>query len=317
MDRENLRRQFGELKPRYRCLKGAAKATLQSLLHNRGIKVHLLQSRIKRFDSFSEKAERKQYERPFEEICDICGLRVICLLRSDVSRVRDAIRESFNVISEDNKLEGNDVSSFGYSAIHFVVTLKKPYSGKPRYDVASLKFEIQVTTIAMHAWSSVSHYLDYKTQGDVPTPMRKDFNALSGLFYVADTHFEMFFKARQESREQTAETFSDKKPALDVEINLDTLTAYLHWRLPDRSHASSKSVSAFVQALLASEYRTISDLDKALGKGLDKAREREEQVMKAISGSSFLLTDVPTAEAALIYADPRFADVILAGPQEE
>lgn len=43
----------------------------------------------------------------------------------------------------------------------------------------------------LNAWASISHYLGYKKESDIPAELRRDFNALSGLFYVADTHFAM------------------------------------------------------------------------------------------------------------------------------
>ena len=51
-----------------------------------------------------------------------------------------------------------------------------------------MPFEIQVRTIAQDAWDSVSHYLDYKNNS-IRDELKRDFYALSGLFYVADTHF--------------------------------------------------------------------------------------------------------------------------------
>ena len=66
-----------------------------------------------------------------------------------------------------------------------VAIMRAEYSG-PRYDnIAVLPFEIQVRTIAMDAWANVSHHLDYKSDKDVPAELRKDFYALSGLFYLA------------------------------------------------------------------------------------------------------------------------------------
>jgi len=56
----------------------------------------------------------------------------------------------------------------------------------------------------MHAWSIISHYLDYKTPNAVPSELKRDFNALSGLFYVADQHFEMFFKSSKASRKKAS-----------------------------------------------------------------------------------------------------------------
>jgi putative GTP pyrophosphokinase len=68
---------------------------------------------------------------------------------------------------------------------------QKGHSG-PRYDpLKHLRFEVQVRTIVMDAGAAVSHHLDYKGGTSVPSELRKDFYALSGLFYVADQHFEV------------------------------------------------------------------------------------------------------------------------------
>jgi putative GTP pyrophosphokinase len=126
---------------------------------------------------------------------------VVGLYLSDLDRIARVIRNTFQVVSEDNKIEGADVSSFGYMSVHFVITMKQEYTG-PRYDrIAGMPFEIQVRTIAMDAWANVSHHLDYKNDKDVPAELRKDFYALSGLFYVADRHFEMFYSQSKQSRE--------------------------------------------------------------------------------------------------------------------
>jgi putative GTP pyrophosphokinase len=138
---------------------------------------------------------------------------------SDIDHIGQVIRDSFLVISEDNKIEGSEVSSFGYMSVHFIATMKKEHSG-PRYDhIANMRFEIQVRTIAMDAWANVSHYLEYKSETDVPSDLRRDFYALSGLFYVADKHFEMFFRSRTASREQLAEAFAQPNvPLIKISI---------------------------------------------------------------------------------------------------
>jgi hypothetical protein len=115
----------------------------------------------------------------------------------------------------------------------------------------------------MDAWANVSHYLDYKTDIDVPKTLRRDFYALSGLFYVADSHFELFFKSSKESKKETVELATRSAPQLaSREVNLDTMTAYLTTRFPDRNHAPPKGVSELVQELITSGYATIEQVDK-------------------------------------------------------
>jgi putative GTP pyrophosphokinase len=117
-------------------------------------------------------------------------------------------------------------------SVHFIAKIKPNFSG-PRYDgLVGVPLEIQVRTIAMDAWATISHYLSYKSAIDVPSEMRRDFFALSGLFYVADSHFEMFFKGRERGRTQIAAEL--KAGTQGLEINLDSLTEYLASRFPDR-----------------------------------------------------------------------------------
>jgi len=63
-------------------------------------------------------------------------------------------------------------------------------------EIKKIPFEIQVRTIAQDAWAAISHYLDYKKKSVIPDQLKRDFHALSGLFYVADTHF-LFIRREQ------------------------------------------------------------------------------------------------------------------------
>ena len=264
MDNQTLSQQFQDKRRTFDHLETEALYIIRNSIESTDIKLHSIASRVKEVQSFLDKAERIQTEKAFDEIDDVVGLRVICLFLSDIDRIAAAIRDSFLVLSEDNKIEGSEVSSFGYMSVHFIAMMKKEYSG-PRYDhIANVPFEIQVRTIAMDAWANVSHYLEYKSETDVPSDLRRDFYALSGLVYVADKHFEMFFRSRNESREQLAEAFADAKPPLDQEINLDNLAAYLASKFPDRKHSNPKELSELISELSEAGVEKISEIDRNL-----------------------------------------------------
>jgi len=277
MTLETLEHQFKEKVPVFKRLEEEVIFILKSTLVDKGIKVHSITSRVKTFDSFRDKVHRKQSKKPFEEIQDIVGLRVVCLFLSDIAHIGDAIRDTFRVLSEDNKIEGYDAASFGYLSVHFVAEIKKEYSG-PRYNqLVGIPFEIQVRTIAMHAWATISHYLDYKSEIDVPKELRRDFYALSGLFYVADTHFEMFFKSRQTLQVEMARFFEKAKSKLDQEINMDSLTAYLHKKFPDREHSGPQEVSKLIHELANAGYTSIGDIERAVERAWDAFLLMEEE----------------------------------------
>ena len=202
---------------------------MNETLGTSSVRVHTVSSRIKSFQSFAAKADRNELSDPYAQIRDVVGIRVVCLFISDIQRIGKLIEQAFDVVEQDNKIDGGEVSSFGYMSFHFIVKMKATCSG-PRYDAISNRpFEIQVRTIAMDAWAAASHYLDYKSEVDVPSDLRRDFFALSGLFYVADRHFEMFFDARKTAIAEITSTLKQHSPVWDQELNLDSLRAYLRY----------------------------------------------------------------------------------------
>jgi GTP pyrophosphokinase len=277
MDQDAVKREFASRGTVYQQLEEEATFILRSEITRRAIKTHSVTSRVKTLDSFLDKVRRKECNDPFTEIHDVVGLRVICLFLSDVPKLGDLIRDCFLVVEEDNKVEDYDASSFGYLSVHFVARMKEHYKG-PRYDaIGGVVFEVQVATLAMHAWAAISHYLDYKRDNDVPKELRKDFYALSGLFYVADTHFEMFFKARQSSQQQMAQLARVEGIDINQEINLDSLRTYLETKYPDRRTASPAELSELISEISKVGLKTIGDLEKLAHVATDAllAYERE------------------------------------------
>jgi putative GTP pyrophosphokinase len=192
--------------PGYDRLRQEAEYALGSRLGARRIKLHTLTSRVKTLASLEEKAQRKVYKRPLLETPDLVGVRVVVLFLSDIARVDDIVSSLFEVVGVSDTVEGtDDPSTFGYMSKHFDARLPSTLKG-PRYeDLPGIRFEVQVRTLLMDAWANVSHYLAYKGESSIPPELRGDFNALSGLFYVADKHFELFFGRTETVREKAEE----------------------------------------------------------------------------------------------------------------
>jgi ppGpp synthetase/RelA/SpoT-type nucleotidyltranferase len=269
VSKKDIRFQYEELKEMLLRLEEEVVFILSSEIEKSEIKIHHISSRIKEFGSLYDKSIRNDYENPLTEATDLVGVRVVCLFMSDIVNIGNVIRKSFHVEHEDNKIEGQDIASFGYMSVHFIATMKKEFIG-PRYDlIKNRKFEIQLRTIAMDAWATISHYLDYKNPTDVPRDLKRDFYALSGLFYVADTHFEIFYNEGRESREKMRKIFGDKDIIPEQEINLDSLSAYSQRKYSDRLGKEStedrlKSISVLISQLNDSGYEGIRQLDDVM-----------------------------------------------------
>lgn len=258
-----LIQEYRQKVPFFRLLEEEAKHIINSKLESLDIKINKIESRIKSVDSFISKIERKEILNPFEEVKDILGIRIVCLFLTDIEKIRNSINDVFEIEEEDNKIDSSDINSFGYMSIHFIVKLKEDYRG-PRYDnIKGMSFEIQVRTMTMDAWANISHYLDYKTENDIPDDLKKDFFALSGLFYVADKHFELFFMSRENTKEHLIEQF-EQEQADDENINIDSLKAYFDVKFPDREKSDARAISSLVNQLYKFNVTKISQIESMI-----------------------------------------------------
>ena len=275
LSEQELRNHYAAVSKRYTSLCDEALFILDQVLEDSGIRVAMLEHRVKSESSFVAKALAKEIS-DFSSITDIAGIRVVCLFISDLPRLGEIISESFDVIAVDDKVEGYSASQFGYMSVHYLVRMKPQYAG-PRYaGIAGLALEIQIRTLLMHSWANVSHYLSYKSDTDIPDELKHGFNAISGLFYMADKHFELFFQSSIKSREAAVKSLSSQQPDLKQDVNLDSITAYLARKFPDRTVSDEVTVSRLVAELLESGFKRLDKVDAAV----DSVKQRFDKYEK-------------------------------------
>lgn len=305
MDIKSLRSEYDQRAERCQRLKDEVKFILERELRLQQIPVHDISGRVKTFDSFMDKVRRQESSAPFDTILDICGIRVICLFLSDLQRIGEIIESHFLVHTKDDKIYTKP-DAFGYLSVHYSASLPATVSG-PRYDdLKELKFEIQLRTIAMHAWATISRYLDYKSSSSIPSSLRKDFNALSALFYVADTHFEVFFRSSQQAKKDAEQKAKKLLEIAEEEINFDTLSAYLNKRYTHRKHGVPASISELIEELKSVGYTQIKQLDAALQRSEKAFQAYEKAHPPAVAERRFV--DVGVVRSALSIADPKYLD---------
>ncbi len=269
---EEVLRLYTQNSDKYKSLCDEISFSLTTAVNAEGIRISDISTRVKNVDSVLEKVSRKGYGS-FDQITDLVGARIICLFRQDLERIKTLISGVFKIDSYDDK-SYSDPDSFGYMSLHFQCRLKGGHTG-PRYDaIKSISFELQLRTICMHAWSAVQHALDYKGEWDVPEQLKKDINALSAMFYVADTQFGAVYAAKiAEYEKEDAVGYEEKS---DIEVNLDTLINYAKEKFPDREHSGSSHYSSLVNELIQSGYSTISSLNRDIDRA-EKAFALDEK----------------------------------------
>lgn len=239
--------------PKYNKLGSNITQAIEMLLEEHSIQYLKVYYRIKEEKSFIEKIDRKKYINPFDQIEDICGVRIICYYRSDIDKVCKIINEEFEVLDSQDKEEKLNPDQFGYRSHHFIIKIKDEWLCTPNYKgLANLKAEIQIRTNLMHTWAEIEHELGYKKEEDIPFEFRRKFSRISAKLEEADEQFEELKQGiniyKNNIIAQTNEHGWNVSPNKD-ELNVDKLQVFLDLFFEDRPKAGQTGLSELLKEL--------------------------------------------------------------------
>ncbi|MCG7349720.1 GTP pyrophosphokinase [Sphingomonas sp. ACRSK] len=175
---------------KYPIYEGYAKnleSLIRTILLSKRIPFHIVESRAKAVQSFRDKISRrgKKYVNPLEDITDLCGCRIITYYQDDCSAVADLIKSEFEVIEEELSHQPSHLESdrFGYISSHYIIKMREDRAHLIEWSpYSSLIAEVQVRTVIQHAWSAVSHAIQYKEETQVPSLLQRRLYRIAGLF---------------------------------------------------------------------------------------------------------------------------------------
>jgi putative GTP pyrophosphokinase len=315
VDSSALRDWYDELLPLYLRLEEEVRVIVAAALKRSGKGSHSITSRVKGFKSASTKLENRGLldcnesdAAVFIHLEDMVGVRVVALFRDDLSAISDALIAEFDDCLVEDKIADFETSTTGYQSIHLTACLPHDYRGH-RYDgIKGIRFEIQIRTIAMDAWASISHHLNYKTESDVPAEQRRSFRALAGLFYVADTEFQALSDMRQRTIEElTSESETKPEDLLGRPVTADTLSVYMASSplYTGREKTRGEDVADLAAQLREAGYETLAQVDDAVKRGENSFLEQDgpREV-----GQKF--TDVGRVRVSVAAADPNYEALV-------
>lgn len=227
-----LKKQFFELADQYEKLAKNLVEALKILLTEINVGYLTIDYRIKSFDSFLKKIERKKFDSPFEQIEDICGIRIICYYRSDIEKICEIISKEFQVLESEDKEELLDENEFGYRSHHFIIKVKDEWLSTPNYrDFGKLKAEVQIRTNLMHTWAEIEHKLEYKRDDDIPMKFKRKFSRISAMLEEADEQFEELRAEISKYRQEMLFNVMEENFNLmeSDQINMDTLQVFMDY----------------------------------------------------------------------------------------
>ncbi len=213
--------RYAQERPLYKAFSHKLRLLLESLLESEGIKYQVVESRAKDVKIFEEKITRsgKSYINPINELTDLCGARIIVYYQGDVDQVADLMAREFKVVEQESahQVDSLDADRFGYLSFHLIVALGQTRSELSEWKFAAdLKAEVQIRTVIQHAWSAVSHALQYKQETAIPSKLQRRLFRIAGLFELADAEFMGIRDAKDALAEAAAAQFSSGNKSIPI-----------------------------------------------------------------------------------------------------
>jgi len=253
--------EYRELRPMFQ----AAADYLQFRL--RGIAAALnvyptVTGRAKSVESLAFKLARRDCADPFRGITDLCGVRVIVHNLDDVALLEDAVaRELGAVVESDDVSTRLGVKEFGYLSRHVLLRFE---AGLPRGEFdevrfalidrllqeyqrrgASLRVELQLRTLAQHAWADVYHELGYKSEFELLPRWQRDFSRLAALLDEVDRGFQAIKNAMTGSYDSNYGAFMEQSSLSDLAARLEVILDVLPLRDPSRVKVLHRLVKTY------------------------------------------------------------------------
>lgn len=224
--------------PEYENLGKNLSSAIELLLEENKLDFLKVYYRIKEVDSFIEKIARKKYDKPFDQIEDVCGIRIICYYQKDVDTITDILKKELDVKESSDKEELLDINQFGYRSFHLIASIPSSWFKTPNFrKLKGLKAEIQVRTVLMHAWAEIEHKLSYKKKSHIPDHFKRKLYRLSAKLEESDEQFQELKEQSVSLQKNIIEKAkSDSFNFGEVSIlDLDTFQAYLDFMFPNRA----------------------------------------------------------------------------------
>ena len=145
--------------------------------------------RIKTWESIEKKTAKKGYEKPdakaLAAICDIAGVRAICVYMDDVYRVAEGLKghQDLKIVRVKDYLKSPKNS--GYRSLHLIVEVPVYFRG----EMEAVEAEVQLRTSAMDFWACLDHQLRYKRGKKEAKLIGQELKEYSGV--VADLDRKM------------------------------------------------------------------------------------------------------------------------------
>ena len=217
---DNYKKKFNY----YESVGRLAAGQLEAVLRSSGIRA-MVTYRAKNPGRLKSKVLHRNAKRPvpyrnikeiYEDIADLCGVRVSLYFPGDRLQADQLIRDQFHILESKQFPEQSKPPTYhkrfsGYWANHYRIHLKEDMVQPSEKRYCSARVEIQVASVLMHAWSEVQHDLVYKPmQGTLSEEELAILDELNGLVLTGEIALERLQAAGNERIQNSQAAFANQ-----------------------------------------------------------------------------------------------------------
>jgi ppGpp synthetase/RelA/SpoT-type nucleotidyltranferase len=194
---------------------------LDTLIQSGGIRA-IVTARAKNPNRLEQKIRQRESKKSYKsvddiyaDIVDLTGVRVALYFPADRAEIDRIVKSNFELLEPekvfpDEKVKPSYKKRFsGYWATHYRLHHKESDLTDNQKRYADARFELQVASVLMHAWSEVEHDLVYKPmEGSLSDDEYAIIDELNGLVIAGEISLERLQRALKARIAKAGERFT-------------------------------------------------------------------------------------------------------------
>lgn len=274
--------KFKELRPLYKKYCEILEEILSNVIKGRSSE-YIIQGRVKKISSFANKLfdPDKNYINPFQEINDLCGIRIILPNINEMNAVCEIIKDIFFIedieVSEDI-FRQTESTPFLDHAQTYIVQLIPSLNIYKRLDlnipneILDFKAEIQIRTFIGHGWAVNQYKIFSQHEFQVPKPYEQELSRVKSLLAIEDNVLDNLMEKMLDYKSSYAAYMTPEKIRAEIErlmmvYDVDKENYIIGYRIAKLAASNgdfNKSIAILNEIIKSDKYKKTSDWEMAL-----------------------------------------------------
>ena len=274
--------KFKELRPLYKKYCEILEEILRNVIKGRSSE-YIIQGRVKKISSFANKLfdPDKKYINPFQEINDLCGIRIILPNINEMNAVCEIIKDIFFIedieVSEDSFRQTESTPFLDHAQTYIVqlipnLNVYKRLELKIPNEILDFRAEIQIHTFISHGWAVNQYKIFSQHEFKVPKPYEQELSRVKSLLAIEDNVLDDLMEKMLDYKSSYAAYMTPEKIRAEIErltmvYDVDKENYIIGYRIAKLATSDgdfNKSIAILNEIIKSDNYKKASDWEMAV-----------------------------------------------------